>query len=259
MCGVMHSTWGLLAVATLTGVSARAQDTIFFPPRDHVAIRAMRSIPIVDVAPGVHVHTVVGPTGSVSVGDLDSGGVAPLHHHTREQVDVGLAGTADIIVGNHTETLPPGAGVLIPADVNHSLMNRRAGVVTLIEFHTVPRPDLVPPRPTATYPASAQPVALADDRPLVGDMSTKPGKTFTGRACMVRWRWVGAATDVHPRATSTELFVYVARGDVELRAEGRTFRLPEGSLAIIPPGLVHAEMKAVGESNAGLIEFQVNK
>src|SRR5215467_3589597 len=129
-----------VAVACLITVAARsslaAQDTIFFPRPDRIAIRYLPSVPIIDVVPHAHVHTVVGATGSISFGEFDRAGVAPLHHHTREQVDVGLSGRFDMTIGENVEPLTPGTGVIVPADVNHAIANNRPGVATAVEFHT---------------------------------------------------------------------------------------------------------------------------
>jgi len=246
-------------VAGSVSASARAQDTVFFPPTSHVAIRAMRMVPTVDLNDRVHLHTVVGATGSVSFGDLDSGGVAPLHHHTREQVNVGLTSTFQVTVGNHVEVLPAGYGLIIPADVNHSFANPGPTVASAIEFHTIPRPDLVPPRPKLSFPASAAAVVVRDDQRLVTRMDTPAGKTLNGRTCTVAWRSIRSTIDAHPQPTATELFVYVARGAVELSAEGHTANVPEGSLVIIPAKLAHARMRSIGQSSAAVIEFQVHK
>ena len=123
-----------------------AQDSIHFVPADRVAVRVMREVPPIDVAPGLHVRTVVGSTGSFSLADFDAGGVAPVHHHTREQADVGISGVFDVTLGNHIEPVGPGAGVIIPPNVTHSIANVRGGVMTIIEFHTGPAPG---PRPSS--------------------------------------------------------------------------------------------------------------
>jgi hypothetical protein len=66
------------------------QDDLYFLPTDRVSVRNMAAVPPIDVAPGVHVRTVVGPPRSFSVGDFESGSAAPLDHHTHEQTDVGI-------------------------------------------------------------------------------------------------------------------------------------------------------------------------
>src|SRR3954462_7995427 len=78
-----------ITATVLASTVACAQDTIFFPPVHRVAIRAMQSVPALE-ADHMRLRTVVGATGSVTFAELDSGAVASLHHHAREQVDVGL-------------------------------------------------------------------------------------------------------------------------------------------------------------------------
>src|SRR5437588_462785 len=127
----------------------------------------MHAVPAIDLTSGLHVHTVVGNTASVSVAEMDGGATVAPHHHTREQVDVGLTGTIEATIANHVESLSPGTAVVIPADVTHGFVNRGPGRATAIEFHTVPRPDLVPPRPTTDFPAARDSVGLPDDRHLI--------------------------------------------------------------------------------------------
>ena len=234
-----------------------AQDTVYFPPTDRIAVRAMRSIPTIDVAPGVHVRTVVGPTAAFSLGDFDSAAAAPLHHHTREQADVGISGVLDMTIGKHVEPLGPGAGVVVPPNVEHSIANRRGGVMTVIEFHAVPRPDLVPPRPAMTFPSSTEPVPVADGRRLTTQLDVRgDDRVITGATCKVRSRRVTESpVDLHPTATSNEVFVYVMRGDADVTASGRTTKVSAGTLVIIPAGLRHVTARARGTDGAAIVEF----
>ena len=73
------AVWTSIAIASaiLTSAPAAAQDTIFVPPPGRIAIRDLRRVPAIDLVPGVHVHTVIGATGSVSLGEFDSAGTAP--------------------------------------------------------------------------------------------------------------------------------------------------------------------------------------
>jgi len=135
-------------------------------------------------------------------------GATAFHHHTREQADVQLAGTAEIKVGDRAEPFPSGSGIVAPADVAHSFTNRGSGTITLLEFHAVPRPDLVPPRPKVTFPAAEEAVSVPAGQQLVTRVDVADGKTPDGRTSYVRWRPVTESIDVHPAATPTELFVY---------------------------------------------------
>ncbi|HEV8446643.1 MAG TPA: hypothetical protein VGQ44_07475 [Gemmatimonadaceae bacterium] len=51
----------------------------------------------------------------------------------------------------------------------------------------------------------------------------------------------------------------MAKGNVQLRAEGRTIALAAGTLLIIPGPLAHARIDPVGGTQAALVEFRVNK
>src|SRR5215467_8819388 len=88
------------------------QDPLYFPPADRVSVRVMTEVPPGDVAAGVHVRTIVGAVSSLSVGDLEPGSAAVLHHHTREQADFGLMGTFALTIGTHVEALGSGDGVI---------------------------------------------------------------------------------------------------------------------------------------------------
>lgn len=250
----------LLVITSLAlGVLARpsnAQDTLFFPATDRIAIRVLKAIPTIDVAPHVHVHTIVGATGSVSLGEFDSAGVAPLHHHTREQTDVGLSGVFDVTIGDRVEMLGNGAGMIIPADVPHSIANLHRGVATVLEFHTVRRPDLVPPRPAMTFP-SAPSAATTPPRPLVARIDAGDGSTLTGETCTMRWRLIGRGVDVHPEPTTTELFVYVARGAVSLAGTPGAAHLAAGTIIIVPAAMRHVMVSSDSPDAASLIEFRV--
>ena len=240
-----------------------AQDSVHFVPADRVAVRVMREVPPIDVAPGVHVRTVVGSTGSFSLGDFDAGGTAPLHHHAREQADVILAGVFDITLGNHLEEVGPGAGFIVPPNVRHSIANVKGGVMTVIEGHTVPRPDLVPPRPSMTFPASSEPMAIPGERKLAVQLETAGGApsdpvaTVVGETCALAWRRLerGASpVTVGPSGRRGELFVYIVRGDVGLAAPGPEQVLRAGTLVVIPAAAA-VTMRATGTTGAATVEF----
>jgi mannose-6-phosphate isomerase-like protein (cupin superfamily) len=135
--------------------------------------------------------------------------------------------------------------------------------MTVIEFHTVPRPDLVPPRPTMTFPSSAVPASVPEGRNLVKQIEGSGGPsgaapTMIGETCVLRWRRLtrGApAVDVHPDATGAELFAYIVRGDVELTSGSSTLRIAAGNLIVIPAGTRHVRLRAIGDGDVGLAEF----
>lgn len=232
-------------------------DTIFFASPDRLTIRNMRAVPAIELTPHLHLHTVVGNTASVSFAELDSGAVVAVHHHTREQVDVGLTGVIEATIGSHTEFLSPGTGIVIPADVDHGFRNGSPRPATAIEFHTVPRPDLVPPRPPMKFPAAPEPTGTPADQHLITRIDSSSGGMLEGRSCVVRWRSLTGPVEVHPHPTATELFVYVARGNATVIAAGHVHTISEGSLVIIPGGLTSVRIDPRGSSSTALVEFQM--
>jgi quercetin dioxygenase-like cupin family protein len=255
----MAATAGAISLLVASAAPTAAQDTLYFPRADHVAVRDLRTLPPVALSDQLRIRTIVGPTGSVSYGELDSGAVAPLHHHTREQGDLTLTGQLNVLLDGRAHSLGPGEGVIIPIDVTHSVLNPGPGRTTALEFHTVPRADLVPPRPSIAFPVAATPVAYADAGAGVIRLDAAAGAVLQGATCSVRWRWVDTPVDVHPASTPTELFIYIARGAGELATDGRTIPLREGVLVVLPARLTHARVTAVGGRPVALIEFHPGK
>ncbi|MDP2321705.1 MAG: cupin domain-containing protein [Acidobacteriota bacterium] len=257
-------------VAVVAGLSLSsalvAQDSVHFPPADAIAIRVMTDVPAAQLTTGFLGRTVVGATGSFSFAEFDDGAGAPLHHHEREQVNVGIQGVMEMALGTHTETLPVGAAVITPANVRHSIRNKSGGKLISLEFHTIRRPDLVPPRPRPAipYPVAPQPVAIPDDRQLVVQLAP-PGqpagvaKEIQGETCTVAWRRLApgaAAADLAPAKSTAELFVYVVTGEADLTATGVSQRIRAGTLLIIPGSHERVMLEAAGSADVALVGFR---
>ncbi len=242
-------------------VAVGAQDPLYFPPADRVSVRLIRELSPIDLAPGVHVRTVVGQSVSVSVGDFEPGAAAVLHHHLREQGDVGLTGTFDMTIGTHVEKLGPDMGVIVPANVDHSIANKGSALMTVLEFHTVPRPDLVPPRPAMTFPSSPESVPLPDRTLLVHAFRQVPSEKaerIAGKTCAMTWHRLGR--DAKPGevlATGTELLVYVAHGTIQLETAGAPRRVQADSVIVIPAGQ-RARFQPV-DTDVTLIDFNLER
>ncbi len=257
-------------LAVIAGISLSAalaaQDSVHFPSPDAIAIRVMRDVPAAQLSTGFLGRTVVGATGSFSFVEFEPGAGAALHHHTREQANVGIDGVMEIALGAHTEALPAGAGVITPANVRHSIRNRSAGKLISIEFHTIKRPDLVPPRPRplVPYPVGAEPVVIPDDGKLVVQLAAPEqavgvAKVIQGETCTLAWRRLApgaAAIDLAPSRSSAELFVYVASGEADLTATGVSQRVAAGTLVIIPGNQEHVMLRAAGAADVALVEFR---
>jgi quercetin dioxygenase-like cupin family protein len=256
----------IAAITCLTlANAAEAQEGIHFPPADRVSVTVMTDVPSVTLVSGVRGRTVVGTTGSVSVIELDPGTGTPPHHHEREQANVGIDGVLEATAGTHAEALPVGAAVISPANVRHAITNKSDRTVNSIEFHTVRRPDLVPPRPKPTppFPAAKQPVAITDDSRLVAQLTNPADKgggarTVQGETCTVVWRRLAFGVepmDLASLTTRVELFLYVVSGEAELTVAGVPQRVKAGSLILVPAGQKGVTMKTAGTDNVALVEF----
>jgi mannose-6-phosphate isomerase-like protein (cupin superfamily) len=243
-----------------------AQDSVHFPPTDKVVILAMSDVPANQLSKGFMGRTIVGATGSFTLGEFDDGAGAAIHHHTREQVNVGIEGVMEMALGTHTEPVPAGAAVISPADIMHSIRNRSGSKLISLEFHTIRRPDLTPARtrPSVPYPISPEPVAVPDDSKLVVQLAS-PGmpagaaKMIQGKTCTVAWRRVApgaAATDLAPAKSGAELFVYVVSGEADVTAPGVSQRVGAGTVVIIPGQQEHVMIKATGAADVALVEFR---
>lgn len=250
----------IVAIAMLSAVGV--QDPLYFPPPYGVSVRVMSELSPIDLAPGVHVRTVVGATGSVSIGEFEPGSAAVLHHHTREQADVGIAGTFDMTIGTHVEKLGLDMGVIVPSNVAHSIANKGTGMMTVLEFHTVPRPDLVPPHPAMTFPSSPEAVSVPDNSPLVVRFSpptAEMAQSIVGKTCTMTFhRLARGAKPADVQAAGTELLIYILRGTLQLeyiglQVMGSPQRVTAGSVIIIP---AHQRLRLqAADTEVALVEF----
>lgn len=262
----MRGALVVACVAVALPVAAQtAPDPIHFPPADRITVHVMKDVPATTLSKGFNFRHIVGATGSFSFAELEPGAGGSLHHHTREQVNVGIDGVMDIGIGEHREPLAVGAAVITPPNVRHGIRNSSERRLLSLEFHTIRRPDLTPsrPRPAVPYPAAAAPVPVADDRQLVVQLAsaTQPhgvAKTINGETCSVSWRRLaagGASVDLGP-AHGTEIYVYVASGEADLVGKSITRRVAAGMVILIPAGEEHVTLKAAGGTDVALVEFK---
>lgn len=134
-------------------------------------------------------------------------------------------------LGETMEKLGSGFGVIVPANVPHALANTSGERMTVIEFHTVRRADLVPPRPAITFPKSDAPASLSRQiiHRMDGPIWESPFSAMwqRGETCLLAWRRLQAGTGrVELRAGSVERFVYLVRGRLTLTSAAGANRSP---------------------------------
>ena len=90
-----------------------------------------------DLAPGVHMYPLFGDAVQLSLVDLDSGAVVPLHSHPHEQLGYVVEGRVTMTIGGVDHPLGPGDAYQIPGDVEHGARAGEAGCRVLDVFHPV--------------------------------------------------------------------------------------------------------------------------
>jgi mannose-6-phosphate isomerase-like protein (cupin superfamily) len=261
---------GALLVVALFAVagSLRAQagqDAVHFPPTNRITVHIMKDVPPTTLTKGFVFRQINGAAGAFSFAELEPGAGSAGHHHLREQANVGIDGVMHMLIGDHQEPLPWGAGVITPPNVRHGVRNTSDRRLLSLEFHTIQRPDLTParPRPAVPYPVAAAPVPVPDDKKLVVQLSSDnqqhgAAKTIKGETCSLSWRRLvsgKAAVDVVPQG-GIETFVYVASGEADVVGKDIKQRVSAGSMVLIPASERHVMFKAAGSGDVALVEFK---
>lgn len=225
-----------LLVAALAVIAASLPARTQSPP---FASHDLLALPFVQLNPVLRVRTVVGEVGSFAIGEYAAGPPRNPHHHTYEQINVGLSGTSGIRMAGQLLELGALGATLAPNDVEHVLENT-GRQSTLLEFQPVRRFDLLPERRPVTLPVGPTAVPVPAAWPLHTDFSSASTgwealgsgvrrKAVKGhRAAMAVWRIPGSATtdfDLSLQLPGAEQFIYVVEGRAQFsrgtyRAEG---------------------------------------
>lgn len=230
----MRPSFSVIVFVTLPAVVA-AQDTLHFVPKGKLAIRDMRQVPWDSIAPGVRAKTVVGSMGSVSMAEIAPGSRTTPHHHTRQQVNVGLSGEAQFQLDTATFRLHRGDWVMVRSDVTHGIANASDAPAQLLELHSVRRLDLVPPYPSVTWPRSASPrsVLLWGSVHRAYDSTTFAGPMSYETTSVLVDQVRNFTINVGP---ASEEFAYIVSGTgtVHILGDTREQRIGPGSLIVMP-------------------------
>ncbi|HWI20934.1 MAG TPA: hypothetical protein VNT81_24435 [Vicinamibacterales bacterium] len=115
--------------------------------------------PILEVGANLRIKKVLGQVGTFMIGDFKAGWKNTPHHHTHEQINVGVSGAFNIVTPTAPHTVSRMRGLLIPPDVPHG--NDVSGETmspTLIEFQPVRRVDFPPELEKVEFRRAAAPV-----------------------------------------------------------------------------------------------------
>jgi quercetin dioxygenase-like cupin family protein len=231
----------------------------------------MRDRPWTELKPGVHIRPIVGETGTFTVAELDPGAETFVHHHTQEQLNVGLSAGNEISRAGHVHSLGVGVATVTPPDVEHFIRNAGPGKAMLLEYQPIRRFDLLPPRPAPAYASAPQAISMTEKQLLeleIGSASAawiaEPNGVRTtlmaGQRALLTVMDVPAAVrqpvNLRPQAVSAEQFFYVLAGDVRLSVGADAYRVSAGSAFLVPRRAVAVQLRLISR-DARLLRFDV--
>jgi quercetin dioxygenase-like cupin family protein len=159
---------------------------------------------------------------------------------------------------------------LEPPNVHHSVKGYPSpDKVLTIEVIPLARKELVPPRPTVTYPASPEPQPIPPGMKVFADFNTMPMiggpgqaqvQALVGETCTLSlWHLHAASfkgTSAAGHHHTAEQINYVIEGHADARVGDQVRRIGPGTLIMIPSDVEHLSMTAVANEDVLLFEFQ---
>lgn len=230
--------------------------------------------PWTELKPGVHIKPLVGETGTFTLAELEPGAETFVHHHTQEQLNVGLSGNNEISRAGHTSGLGAGVATVTPPDAEHFIRNAGAGNATLLEFQPIRRFDLLPPRPAAAYPVAPQAVSMTPAQLKSIDIGSNAlwvsapngvrTKTLAGQHSAFSVIDIPAAVtqavNLRPQPVANEQFFYVLNGTVRIDVAGRDkdeLQPYAGTAFLLPRTSTPAYLRVTSKGGARLLRFDV--
>jgi len=196
----------------------------------------------------IRIKKVMGDVGTFMLGRFRAGFTSAPHHHTYEQINIGLTGMYTLLVAGSRHTVSAMRGVVIPPDVEHNNdVPEDAGDPELIEFQSTRRLDFPPERQQVTLPVGPTALPVPEGRQIAFDFgASSPGwqtigtgvrmKASTGGTTAISsWEFLPTAqdsVDLRRLLPDAERFVYVVEGAVEAGTDARRLVMNPGALLV---------------------------
>lgn len=266
---MLRMTFGLLASVAVVVLSLAVVQS-----QGGASKHDLRGRPALEVNANIRVHKVMGEIGTFMVGEFAPGFKSAPHHHTHDQINVGISGTHDVVTTAKPYPVSLLRGLFVPPDVQHgNLVTADAPAPVLIEFQPVRRTDFPPEREKVAFPvapAATPPPAESlelDFRAESAAWQRLPsGVRVNARkgiaAAVAAWEIPAPARvpiDIRPQLPAAELFVYVIDGVVEARAGDVRHAAPAGILLVNPPGAPPLQVRSTGGGASVLLVFEAAK
>jgi quercetin dioxygenase-like cupin family protein len=238
---MMQPSPHLLFVALLA--SSATLPVIATAQRELLTFHDVASLPWTDLRPGLRIKVVVGEFGTFAFVEMEPGVRTSGHHHTHEQVNLGLSGSAEVSIDGSIHRLDSFGATITPANATHLLANNGNAKAVSLEFQPVRRLDLVPPRSALTFPASPQPVPLPRDARVFALLAPSSSgqdqgtivKELAGKTGRLRVGRVGGAQggQLDLSRSAGESFVYVVEGKAEVTAGANQRKVAPQTLVVV--------------------------
>jgi len=248
----------MLLVVLIASVGS-AQDTLHFVTRGRVSVRHLAAFPW-DTVPGLRGKTVVGTVGSLTMIELKPGAssAAPGHYHAREQINVGLTGTAEVQVDSQDIPLQRATSIVVPSNVVHVARNLSSSPITYFEFHIVRRPDLITPFPSVAFPRASTPARLdpAVKITLQHDFENASAVSATGKNSGFTVHVIAAGSTLDIPDSGDEHFWYSLGNGAVVDRNNLRQAFDERSIVVIPPS--SGPVRVVATKKLTLLDFTVH-
>lgn len=269
MRAMRRLTLGLMAAIAAVALSPIAART-----QSPVARYDLNGRPPLEVTANFRIHKVMGEFGTFMLGEFAPGFKNTPHHHTHDQINVGIANVFDIVTTAKPYPVSRLRGLFVLPDVSHgNLVAADAATPLLIEFQPVRRTDFPPEREKVVFPRAAAPAPP----PAEGlELDFRPqSATWQRQSSGVRIssrQGVRAAVSAMeiPASLKTpvairsllpdaELFVYVFDGSVEATAGNARHAASSGMLLVNPPSAPALQVRSTTPAASMLLIFEAAK
>jgi quercetin dioxygenase-like cupin family protein len=234
----------------------------------------LRGRPALEVNANLRIHKVMGQIGTFMVAEFAPGFKPAPHHHTHDQVNVGISGVYHVVTTTQPYQVSLLRGLLVPPDVQHgNQVTADALAPVLIEFQPVRRTDFPPERERVTFPmASTATPPPAENLELDFRAESAAWQRLPSGARVNAKKGIAAAVaaweipasakvpiDIRSQLPAAELFVYVIDGLVEARAGSDRHAASAGILIVTPPGAPPLQVRSTGGGTSVLLVFEAAK
>ncbi|HUP40697.1 MAG TPA: hypothetical protein VM115_11300 [Vicinamibacterales bacterium] len=230
--------------------------------------------PPLEVNANIRVHKVMGEIGTFMLGEFAPGFKSTPHHHTHDQINVGISGAYNVVTTAKPYSVSRLRGLVVPPNVEHG--NLVAADVTaplLIEFQPVRRTDFPPEREKVTFPMASSPTPPPAESLEFDFRAESPAWRRLPNGARVNARTGTAAAvsaweiptslktdvDVHSQLPAAELFVYILDGNIEARVGAQRHNAGPGVLLVSPPNSPTLQVHSSGSATAVLLIFEAVK